>query len=62
MKDRRADVENVWLDKLDAIAAGDEQPSPGDDELLHIAGRLTAALAPLGELDAGARTHEQRLG
>src|SRR5260221_9514201 len=62
MKDRRADVENVWLDKLDAIAAGDEQPSPGDDELLHIAGRLTAALAPLGESDAGARTHKQRLG
>ncbi len=62
MKDRRADVEDVWLDKLDAIAAGDEQPSPGDDELLHIAGRLTAALAPLGELDAGARAHKQRLG
>src|SRR5258708_33233335 len=62
MKDRRADVENVWLDKLDAIASGNERPSPGDDELLHIAGRLAAALALLGELDAGARAHKQRLG
>lgn len=62
MKDRRADVEDVWLDKLDAIAAGDEQPSPGDDELLHIAGRLADALAPLGEVDAGTRAHKQRLG
>src|SRR5215469_839286 len=62
MKDRRAGAEDAWLDKLDAIAAGDEQPAPRDDELLHIAGRLAAALAPLGELDAGARAHKQRLG
>ncbi len=62
MKDRRADVEDVWLDKLDAVAAGDYHPLAGDDELLHVAGRLTAALAPLRELDAGTRGHKQRLG
>lgn len=62
MNDELPESENSWLDRLDAIAEGQQPPSPEDDELLHLAGKLAASFAPLRELDAPAREHKQRLG
>jgi hypothetical protein len=51
----------AWLDKLDAIAAGDNVPSASDDELLQLAARLVTALAPLQEMRRAAERRHQRL-
>lgn len=51
-----------WLGRLDAIAAGEDLPSADDDELLHVAGQLTAALTPLRSLDSAAEARKQRVG
>lgn len=61
MRNKYEHFDDVWLDRLDDIAAGIDEPSPEDDELLHLAGRLTAAFTPLRELDAPARAHRHRL-
>ncbi len=50
-----------WLDRLDAIVAGKHPLSTDDDELLHVASRLSQALAPLRELDAVDAIRRQRL-
>lgn len=50
---------NTWLDKLDAILAGDNTPT--DNELLQIASHLAPALSPLREMDAAAERHRRRL-
>ena len=52
---------DAWLDKLDAIAAGESVPSAQDDELLDVAARLTKELAPLREMDRTAELHRQHL-
>jgi hypothetical protein len=62
MREKREHIDDEWLDRLDDIAAGMDEPSPHDDELLHVAWQLTSALAPLRELDAPARAHRHRLG
>lgn len=51
----------AWLDKLDAIAAGDTVPSASDDELLHLATHLATALAPLREMRGSAGLRHQRV-
>ncbi len=61
MRDKYERFDDVWLDRLDGITSGIDEPSPEDDELLHLAGRLTAAFSPLRELDAPARARRQRL-
>jgi hypothetical protein len=60
MNEQQKEAEEAWLDRLDEIVEGVDEPSP-DDELLHLARNLHAALAPLQELDAPARAHRQRL-
>ncbi|HEY6407104.1 MAG TPA: hypothetical protein VIY29_06540, partial [Ktedonobacteraceae bacterium] len=50
-----------WLDRLDAIVAGEHTPSTDDDELLHVASRLSQALAPLREMDGAGAVRRQRL-
>jgi hypothetical protein len=62
MREEQEYIDDRWLDRLDEIATGMEEPSPEDDELLHLAGQLNAAFAPLRELDAPARAHRHRLG
>jgi hypothetical protein len=54
-------VNDRWLDRLDEIVEGVETPSLDDDELLRLAGQLSAALTPLRDLDAPARAHRTRL-
>jgi hypothetical protein len=61
MNEKQKEAEEAWLDRLDEIVDGVDELSPGDDELLHLARNLRAALAPLQELDAPARAHRQRL-
>ncbi len=51
MKRRREDHDEAWFAKLDAIVAGRETPTPEDDDVLHLAAKLTAALSPLNQLD-----------
>ncbi len=60
--DRFEKVDERWMERLDAIAAGEERPSPDDDELLHVAGQLSAALTPLRRLDSAAEARRQRVG
>jgi hypothetical protein len=52
---------DAWLDRLDAIVAGDNVPSATDDELHQLATRLVTALEPLREMRRAAEIHHQRL-
>lgn len=61
MREKHEGVNDRWLDRLDEIAEGAETPSMEDDELLRLAGQLSAALAPLRDLDAPARAHRTHL-
>ena len=58
---QRESYDDQWLDRLDEIATGNDEPSPGDGELLQLAAQLASTLAPLRELDAPALAHRQRL-
>lgn len=63
------DDEMSWMDTLDAIVIDGNSPPESrfaereddDQELLHLAGRLSATLAPLRELNAADRAQKQRL-
>ena len=61
MNEKRDEAEGAWLDRLDEIVDGVDEPSPDDDELLQLAHHMRASLAPLRELDAPASAHRQRL-
>jgi len=61
MNEQQEEADGTWLDRLDEIADGVDEPSPDDDELLQLARQMRVALAPLRELDAPARAHRQRL-
>ncbi len=61
MNERPEEVDGAWLDRLDEIVDGVDEPLPDDDELLQLARQMRAALAPMRELDAPARAHRQRL-
>ena len=58
-KHNHDEYSDEWLEKLDAIVAGEDIPSAGDDELLHVAARLATALAPLKEMDRAAEIRRQ---
>lgn len=60
--DRFEKVDERWMERLDAIASGEELPSPDDDDLLHVAGQLSAALTPLRRLDSTAEARRQHVG
>ena len=64
MHEKHDGVNDRWLDRLDeiveAVESG-ESPPQDDDELLRLAGQLSASLAPLRELDAPARARRARL-
>jgi hypothetical protein len=60
--DRFEKIDERWMERLDAIAAGEERPSPDDDELLHVAGQLSAALTPLRQLDSTAEARRRQVG
>ena len=61
MNEKYEEVDGTWLDRLDEIVDGIDEPAPGDDELLQLARQMHIALAPFRELDAPARAHRQRL-
>ncbi len=61
MNEKREEVDEMWLDRLDEIVEGVDEPSPGDDELLQLARQMHVALAPFRELDASAYAHRRRL-
>lgn len=61
MNEKQEEADEMWLDRLDEIADGVDEPSPDDDELLQLARQMRVALAPFRELDAPARAHRQRL-
>jgi len=61
MNEKQEEADGMWLDRLDEIADGVDEPSPDDDELLQLALHMHVALAPFRELDAPARAHRQRL-
>lgn len=61
MNEKHEEAEEAWLDRLDEIVDGIDEPSPDDDELLQLARHMHVALAPFRELDAPARAHRQRL-
>ena len=61
MNEKQEASEGTWLDRLDEIMDGVDEPSPDDDELLQLAQHMHVALAPFRELDASARVHRQRL-
>jgi hypothetical protein len=61
MHEKQEEADGLWLDRLDEIADGVDEPSPGDDELLQLARHVHVALAPFRELDTPARAHGQRL-
>lgn len=61
MNEKQEASEGTWLDRLDEIVDGIDEPSPDDDELLQLARHMRVALAPFQELDAPARAHRQRL-
>jgi hypothetical protein len=61
MNEKQEEADGAWLDRLDEIADGVDEPSPDDDELLQLARQMRVALAPFRELDAPARAHRQRL-
>ncbi len=52
---------DAWLNRLDAIVAGENDPSASDDDLLQLATRLVTALAPLQEMRRAAERRGQRL-
>lgn len=58
-KHNHDEYSDEWLEKLDAIVAGEDIPSAGDDELLHVAARLATTLAPLKEMDRAAEIRRQ---
>ncbi len=60
--ERSEKVDEAWMERLDAIATGEELPSPEDDELLYVAGQLSAALTPLRTLDNAAEARRQHVG
>ncbi|HLI05413.1 MAG TPA: hypothetical protein VKV40_02480 [Ktedonobacteraceae bacterium] len=60
--ERSEKVDETWMERLDAIAAGEELPSADDDELLYVAGQLSAALTPLRTLDSTAEARRQHVG
>ncbi|MGH2493337.1 MAG: hypothetical protein ACRDIV_01385 [Ktedonobacteraceae bacterium] len=61
MNEKHEEVDGAWLDCLDEIVDGVDEPAPDDDELLQLARQMHVALAPFRELDAPARAHRQRL-
>jgi hypothetical protein len=61
MNEKQEEADGMWLDRLDEIADGVDEPLPDDDELLQLARHMHIALAPFRELDAPARAHRQRL-
>lgn len=61
MNEKQEEANEMWLDRLDEIVDGVDEPSPDDDELLELARHMHVALAPFRELDAPARAHRQRL-
>lgn len=61
MSEKYEEVDETWLDRLDEITDGIDEPAPDDDELLQLARHMHIALAPFRELDAPARAHRQRL-
>jgi hypothetical protein len=61
MNEKQEEAEGTWLDRLDEIMDGIDEPSSDDDELLQLARHIRVALAPLRELDAPARAYRQRL-
>src|SRR5579859_4832231 len=61
MNEKQEEAERLWVDRLDEIVDGVDEPSPDDDELLQLARHLRVSLAPFQELDAPARAHRQRL-
>lgn len=61
MSEKYEEVDETWLDRLDEITDGIDEPAPDDDELLQLARQMHVALAPFRELDAPARAHRQRL-
>src|SRR5947209_12838569 len=61
MKDDHDRYTDAWLDKLDAIVAGDDVPLADDDQLLPVAKRLATALAPLRTMDSAAERRRQNL-
>src|SRR5690349_834215 len=61
MNEKQEEAEGTWLDRLDEIVDGVDEPSPDDDELLQLARHMRVALAPFQELDAPVRAQRQRL-
>src|SRR5437660_317764 len=61
MDEKQEEADGTWLDRLDEIADGVDEPSPDDDELLQLARHMHVALAPFRELDAPALAHRRRL-
>ena len=61
MNEKQEEAEGSWVDRLDEIVDGVDEPSPDDDELLQLARHVRVALTPFRELDAPARAHRQRL-
>ena len=61
MNEKQEEAEGMWVDRLDEIVEGVDEPSPDDDELLQLARHMRVALAPFQELDAPTRAHRQRL-
>lgn len=47
MNKRKDGYDDAWFEKLDAIVTGEHAPIDEDDELLHVAAKLSDALAPL---------------
>src|ERR1700738_1580526 len=60
MNEKQQEADGTWLERLDEIADGVDEPSPDDDELLQLARHMHVALAPFRELDAPTRAHRQR--
>lgn len=49
MRRHNDDYNETWFSKLDAIVMGRETPSQEDDDLLHVAAKLSHALSPLNK-------------
>lgn len=52
MHRRKDRYDEAWFDRLDAIITGKGSPTTEDDDVLHVAAKLSDALAPLGNLNA----------
>ncbi len=50
MNEHRDEFDETWFDKLDAIITGKENPSPEDDDLLHVAAKLSEAFSGINVL------------